>query len=85
MRTLPDGSRRPVKFDGIQSDYMIDRKWGVRDAPHARAQIWRQSQVLAQHRLTGTWEVPNPTQMTKALKILKKLNVTNIKIRVVKP
>ncbi|RZM37631.1 MAG: hypothetical protein EOP67_00210 [Sphingomonas sp.] len=85
MRTLPDGSKRPVKFDGIQSDYVIDRKWGVRDAPHARAQILRQSQVLAQHRLIGTWEVPNPTQMAKALKILKKLNVTNIKVRVVKP
>lgn len=85
MRTMPDGSKRPVKFDGIQGDYVIDRKWGVRDAPHARAQILRQSQVLAQHRLTGTWEVPNTVQRTKALKILKKLKVTNIKVRVVKP
>lgn len=85
MRTMPDGSKRPVKFDGIQGEYVIDRKWGVRDAPHARAQLLRQSQVLAQHRLIGTWEVPTPVQMIKALKLLKKMNVTNIKIRVVKP
>ncbi len=84
-RTMPDGSKRPVKFDGIQGEYVIDRKWGIRDAPHAREQILRQSQVLAQHRLIGTWEVPNPVQMAKAQKLLKKLNVTNIKVRVVKP
>lgn len=28
MRTMPDGSKRPVKFDGIQAEYVIDRKWG---------------------------------------------------------
>ncbi len=66
MRTMPDGSKRPVKFDGIQGEYVIDRKWGVRDAPHARAQLLRQSQVLAEHRLIGTWEVPNSVQRDKA-------------------
>jgi hypothetical protein len=85
MRTMPDGSKRPVKFDGIQGEYVIDRKWGVRDAPHARAQVLRQSQVLAEHRLIGIWEVPTPFQKAKALKLLKKMNVTNIKVRVVKP
>lgn len=85
MRTMPDGSKRPVKFDGIQGEYVIDRKWGVRDAPRARAQLLRQSQVLAQHRLIGTWEVPTQVQMIKALKLQKKMNVTNIKVRVVKP
>lgn len=85
MRTMPDGSKRPVKFDGIQGEYVIDRKWGVRDAPHARAQLLRQSQVLAQHRLIGTWEVPTQVQKAKAVKLLKKMNVTNIKVRVVKP
>jgi hypothetical protein len=43
MRTMADGSKRPVKFDGIQGDYMIDRKWSVVNRPHARAQILRQS------------------------------------------
>lgn len=85
MRTMADGAKRPVKFDGVQGDYVIDRKWSVRDMPHARAQILRQSEVLAQHRLIGIWEVPTPTQRTKALKLFKKMNVTNIKMKVVKP
>jgi hypothetical protein len=85
MRTMADGSKRPVKFDGVQGDYVIDRKWSVRDMPHARAQILRQSEVLAQHRLIGIWEVPTSAQRTKALKLLKKMNVTNIKVKVAKP
>jgi hypothetical protein len=85
MRTMPDGSNRPVKFDGIQGGYVIDRKLKVVDAPHARAQLLRQSQVLEQHRLIGTWEVPTSAQRIKALKLLKKMSVTNIKVRVVKP
>ena len=85
MRTMADGSKRPVKFDGIQGDYVVDRKWSVRDMPRARAQLLRQSQVLAEHRLIGTWEVPTPVQKIKALKLLKKMNVTNIHVKVVKP
>jgi hypothetical protein len=54
MRTMADGSQRPVKFDGVQGDYVIDRKWSIVDRPRARAQILRQSQVLAEHRLIGT-------------------------------
>jgi hypothetical protein len=85
MRTVADGSKRPVKFDGIQGDYLIDRKWSVVDRPRARAQILRQSQVLAEHRLIGTWEIPTPVQKAKALKLLKKMNITNIHVKVVKP
>jgi hypothetical protein len=85
MRTLADGSMRPVKFDGIQGDYVIDRKWSVVDRPRARAQLLRQSQGLAEHRLIATWEVPTPVEKAKALKLLKKMNVTNIHVKVVKP
>lgn len=53
MRTMPDGSRRPVKFDGIRGDYVIDRKWKFVTEAHARAQIVRQSDVSTQHRLIG--------------------------------
>ncbi len=28
MRTMPDGSKRPVKFDGVRGDYVIDRNGG---------------------------------------------------------
>lgn len=85
MRTMADGTKRPVKFDGVLSDYVIDRKWSVRDMPHARTQLLRQSEVLAQHRLIGIGEVPTPAQRTKALKLIKKMNLTNIKVEVVKP
>ncbi|GAA4215695.1 hypothetical protein GCM10022253_10720 [Sphingomonas endophytica] len=73
MRTMPDGSMRPVKFDGIDGDYVIDRKWAVVNRPRARAQALRQSEVLAQHRLVGTWEVPDEIQKVKALKLFKDL------------
>lgn len=84
-RTMPDGSRRPVKFDGVQGDYVIDRKWSVRNMANARAQVLRQSEVLAQNRLIGLWEVPTPVQKVKALKLLRRMNVGNIHVKVVKP
>lgn len=64
---------------------MIDRKWSVVDRPRARAQIFRQSAVLAEHRLIGLWEVPTPVQKAKTLKLLKTMNVTNIHVKVAKP
>lgn len=85
MRTMADGSNRSVKFDGIQGDYVIDRKWSVVDRPRARAQILRQSQVLAEHRLIGLCEVPTAVQKIKALTLFKKMNITNIHVKVVKP
>lgn len=85
MRTMPDGSKRPVKFDGVRGDYVIDRKMKVVDRPRARAQLLRQSDVLSQHRLIGTWEVPTPAQTVKARKLFRKMKVTNMHVRVVKP
>lgn len=85
MRTMPDGSKRPVKFDGIRGDYVIDRKWRIVTAPNAAQQVARQSQVLAEHRLIGIWEVPTDKQRRRAVKFLKKRNVTNINVRVEKP
>jgi len=85
MRTLPDGSKRAAKFDGIRGDYVIDRKWRIVTAPRTGQQVLRQSQVLAEHRLIGIWEVPTEKQRLKAVKFLKKMNVTNINIWVEKP
>lgn len=84
-RRMPDGSERSVKFDGVQGDYVIDRKWSVSGRPRAVAQALRQSDVLAQHKLFGTWELPTQAKRDAAIKLLKKLNVTNIKVRVVEP
>ncbi len=84
-RTMPDGSKRSVKFDGVEAGYVIDRKYKVVTAPNARAQLLRQSEVLAQNRLIGTWEVPNQKQLIKAQRFLQRMNVKNIKMRIVKP
>lgn len=85
MRTLPDGSKRPVKFDGIEGDTLIDRKWSISRRSGAVAQLLRQSQVLAEHRAIGTWEVPNKAERGAALRQFAKKGVKNIKVRVVKP
>lgn len=85
MRASPDGSKRSVKFDGHKGRYPIDRKWKVVDAPNARAQVLRQGEALAQNHLIGIWEVPNGAQKIKALKLLRKMKVKNIRVRVVKP
>lgn len=85
QRTLPDGSMRPVKFDGVDGDTLIDRKWGIRNMARARAQALRQSQALTQNRLVGLWEVPSDPTKRAALKMLRELHITNIKVRVVKP
>jgi hypothetical protein len=85
MRTMPDGSRRPVKFDGVLGEYVIDRKWSVVKRPRARAQLLRQSAVLAEHRLIGIWEVPTEAEKIQALKLFQEMQVTNIKVRIAKP
>lgn len=84
-RKMADGSTRLVKFDGIDGDHLIDRKWKVTDDPNARAQVLRQSEALAQHGKNGMWEVPTLKQKMKALKLLQRMGVTNIKVRVAKP
>ncbi|WP_354279295.1 hypothetical protein [Sphingomonas sp. PvP056] len=83
-RTMADGSIRLVKFDGVFEYYVIDRKSSIRNMPRARAQVSRQADVLAQHNMIGFWEVPTPVQRVKALQLLKKRNVTNIGVRVIK-
>lgn len=84
-RTMADGSKRPVKFDGVQGEYPVDRKWSIRDMPRARAQILRQSEALTQNRSIGVWEVPNEIERRAARNLLKKMNIKTIKVRVVKP
>jgi filamentous hemagglutinin len=85
QRTMPDGSTRLVKFDGIDGDVLIDRKWSIVRAPGAQAQARRQSEVLAQHDLIAIWEVPSEAERIKGIKFLRKLKIFNIKMRVAKP
>lgn len=84
-RTLLDGSKRSVKFDGVQGDTLIDRKRSVCSMPRAKAQTFRQSEVLSQHNLVAVWEVPDKKQLVAARRLLKKLKVGNIRARMVEP
>ena len=84
-RTMPDGSKRPVKFDGLQGDTLIDRKLGVDGRQHAVDQMLRQSQALSENNLRAVWEVSSLKHMNKALKMLKKHNIRNISLRIVEP
>ena len=84
-RTMPDGTIRVVKFDGVDGNVMIDRKLSIVTTDKAKSQALRQSDVLRQHGLTGQWEVPTQAQHTRASKMLNNLNISNIVVRVVKP
>ncbi len=83
--TLPDGSQQEVRFDGIEGDYVIDRKWSIVDSARGREQAFRQSAALEQQRLFATWEIPSQQQKTRAIQFLKKLGIRNIKVRMVAP
>ncbi|NYD88413.1 hypothetical protein [Sphingomonas melonis] len=83
-RTMPVGKQRLVKFDGFQADWPVDRTFGVTSKPRSVAQVLRQSQALREHKLIGLWDFPNARQKSLALKLLKKADVHNIKVRSVK-
>lgn len=82
-RTLPDGTKVPVKFDGIDGDVLIDRKRSITTFPKSKDQALRQSQALKENGLTGRWEVPNEAQARRARKMLEDLGITNISVKVV--
>ena len=85
IRTMPDGSRRPVKFDGVEEQHMIDRKFKVVDSKKSRDQALRQSHALRENGIPGIWEVTTAKNKKTAFKVLKKVNVKNIKVRIVLP
>ena len=84
-RTLPDGTKRLVKFDGVDGEVMVDRKVSIVTTQKSMDQALRQSDVLRQNGLMGRWEVPNAAQQTRAINMLNKLNVNNITVVVEKP
>ena len=82
---MPDGTKRLVKFDGVDGEVMVDRKVSIVTTQKAMDQALRQSDVLRQNGLMGRWEVPNAAQQTRAINMLNKLNVNNITVVVEKP
>jgi filamentous hemagglutinin len=84
-RTLEDGTKSLVKFDGVDGTVMIDRKVSIVTTQKAKDQALRQSDALRQNGLTGRWEVPNAAQQTRAENMLDKLNIDNISVTVETP
>jgi RHS repeat-associated protein len=82
-RTLPTGSKAPVKFDGIDEDVLIDRKTAITTFQKSKNQALRQSQALTENGLQGRWEVPNEAAAKRARKMLQQLGITCIDVRVV--
>lgn len=80
-----DGRSRHVRFDGIDGDYLIDRKLRVVDLPRSRTQLMRQAEALAQARCYATWEVPTEAERALAAAILARAGVRRIKLRVINP
>lgn len=83
MRTLPDGTQRPVRFDGFDGNVLIDRKLSVVTTNKAKDQVRRQSEALRQNGFRGQWEVPSESQAKRAKKMFNELGIDNIAVKVV--
>jgi len=82
-RTLEDGSKKVVRFDGLDGDILIDRKISVVTTSKAKEQALRQSQALKENGMTARWEVPTQTQANRAEKMFRELNIENITVKVI--
>ncbi|WP_371189180.1 hypothetical protein [Enterobacter sp. KBR-315C3_2022] len=77
------GVTRPVRFDGVEGNIMIDRKISVVTTANAKNQALRQSEALQNNGMTGRWEVPNQTQANRAQKMFDELGIKNIEVKIV--
>lgn len=84
-RTMPNGEVRPVKFDGIDGDYLIERKLKLQDRADSRGQMARQAQALEEHRQFGVWEVEDAKRAAIARRMTKKVGSRRISVMIVKP
>ena len=82
-RTLQNGNKKAVKFDGLAGEVLIDRKISVVTTAKAKNQVLRQSQALKENGLAGRWEVTTAAQARRAQKMFDELDVKNIEVKVV--
>lgn len=82
-RVDDNGVNKPVRFDGIDGNVMIDRKVSVVTTQKAKDQAVRQSEALKNNGMTGRWEVPTQAQATRAQKMFDELGIKNIEVKVV--
>lgn len=83
-RTDIENNSKPVRFDGVDGNVMIDRKVSVVTTAKAKDQAIRQSNALKNNNMTGRWEVPNQTQANRAQKMFDELQIKNIEVKIVK-
>ncbi|VVM73943.1 hypothetical protein PS664_01938 [Pseudomonas fluorescens] len=83
-RTMPDGSTRLVKFDGVDGEVLVDRKISVVTTSKSKDQALRQSDVLSQNGLTARWEVSTQAQANRAQKMFDELGIKNISVKVIR-
>lgn len=79
-----NGNSKPVRFDGVDGNVMIDRKISVVTTQKAKDQALRQSEALKNNGMTGCWEVPNQAQANRAQKMFDELGIKNIEVKIVK-
>lgn len=79
-----NGNNKPVRFDGVDGNVMIDRKISVVTTQKAKDQALRQSEALKNNGMTGRWEVPNQAQANRAQKMFDELGIKNIEVKIVK-
>lgn len=79
-----NGNSKPVRFDGVDGNVMIDRKISVVTTQKAKDQALRQSEALKNNGMTGRWEVPNQAQANRAQKMFDELGIKNIEVKIVK-
>lgn len=82
--TMADGSKRLVKFDGVDGNVMIDRKISIVTTAKTKDQALRQSEALSQNGLTARWEVPSQAQAERDQKMLDELGIKKISVKVVR-
>ena len=78
-----NGVNKPVRFDGVDGNVMIDRKVSVVTTQKAKDQAVRQSEALKNNGMTGRWEVPSQAQANRAQKMFDELGIKNIEVKVV--
>lgn len=84
-RTLPNGKRRAVRFDGQRPDVpwvFIDRKLNIH-SKGSLEQALRQSAALRENNAIAHWQVPSQAVQRKARKLLAKAGIDNIYVTVV--
>lgn len=81
----PRGVNR-VRFDGLEENVLIDRKWSVTSKSKQERDLLRMGEALRQNpEYTGRIEVPTQSEANRARRILDKLGIDRIDVRVVPP